>query len=159
MIAARLALGPFPAHVNGLYIKAGSGNSAEERAVELKDLLDLHEKLETRINAYWTYWSVAILAMGGWLFTSGRGLSHGQEIALAIGAAVFFLANLGVLWSATRLVTGVRDEIRMKSKAATFGSPRLAAAFAQDDMAFRLQLTLVLHLAIDAVVLWAILAR
>ena len=127
--------------------------------MELKDLLDLHEKLETRINAYWTYWSVAILAMGGWLFTSGRGLSHGQEIALAIGAAVFFLANLGVLWSATRLVTGVRDEIRMKSKAATFGSPRLAAAFAQDDMAFRLQLTLVLHLAIDAVVLWAILGR
>jgi hypothetical protein len=30
--------------------------------VELKDLLDLHEKLENRVNAYWTYWSVAALA-------------------------------------------------------------------------------------------------
>ena len=55
--------------------------------MELKDLLDLHEKLETRINAYWTYWSVAILAMGGWLFTSGKGLSHGEAIALAIGSS------------------------------------------------------------------------
>ena len=127
--------------------------------MELKDLLDLHEKLETRINAYWTYWSVAILAMGGWLFASGKSLSHREDVALAIGASVFFLANLGVLWSATRLVTGVRDEIRMKSKAVAFASPRLATAFAQDDMAFRLQLTVVLHLAIDAVVLWAIFSR
>jgi len=127
--------------------------------VDLKDLLDLHEKLETRINAYWTYWSVAILAMGGWLFASGKVLSPAQGTALAIGAAVFFLANLGVLWSATRLVTGVRDEIRLKSKAATFGSPKLVAVFADDDMAFRLQFTVVLHLAIDAVVLWVLLAR
>ena len=127
--------------------------------MDLKDLRDLHEKLETRINAYWTYWSVAILVMGGWLFAAGKDLGQGQAVALAIGASVFFLANLGVLWSATKLVTGVRDEIRLKSKAATFASPRLAAAFADDDMAFRLQLTVVLHVAIDAVVLWALLAR
>jgi len=127
--------------------------------VELKDLLDLHEKLETRINAYWTYWSIAILAIGGWLFTSGKSLTETQAIGVAIGAAVFFLANLGVLWPATKLAIGVRDEIRLKSKTLEFNSTKLAAAFAEETLAFRLQLTLVLHLVIDGVVLWALLKR
>jgi hypothetical protein len=127
--------------------------------VELKDLLDLHEKLETRINAYWTYWSVAILALGGWLFTSGKTLSGSQSLGVAIGAVVFFLANLGVLWSATRLVIGVREEVALKSQSLTLSSTRLAAAFRDASPAWRLELTLVLHLAIDAVALWALLAR
>ena len=127
--------------------------------MELKDLLDLHEKLETRINAYWTYWSIAILAIGGWLFTSGKVLTAGQSVGVAIGAAVFFLANIGVLWPATRLAIGVRDEIRLKSGAATFSSARLAAAFAEDTLVLRLQLTIVLHLVIDGVVLWALLTK
>jgi len=127
--------------------------------MELKDLLDLHEKLETRINAYWTYWSIAILAIGGWLFTSGKTLTTGQSIGVALGASVFFLANIGVLWPATKLAIGVRDEIRLKSKAATFSSARLAAAFAEDTLALRLQLTIVLHLVIDGVALWALLMK
>lgn len=127
--------------------------------MELKELLDLHEKLESRINAYWTYWSVAIFAIGGWLFSSGKALSSEQALAVSIGAAVFFLANLGVLWPATRLVTGVRDEIRLKADSLAFASPKLTRAFAEDSMALRLQLTFVLHLAVDAVVLWALLTK
>jgi hypothetical protein len=127
--------------------------------MELKDLLDLHEKLESRINAYWTYWSIAILAIGGWLFTSGKTLTTGQAIGVAIGASVFFLANIGVLWPATKLAIGVRDEIRLKAKAATFGSAKLAAAFAEDTLVLRLQLTIGLHLVIDGVALWALLTK
>jgi hypothetical protein len=127
--------------------------------MELKDLLDLHEKLETRINAYWTYWSIAILAIGGWLFSSGRSLTTGQSIGVAIGASVFFLANIGVLWPATKLAIGVRDEIRLKSAAATFSSAKLAGAFGEDTLVGRLQLTIVLHLVIDGVALWALLMK
>ena len=127
--------------------------------MELKDLLDLHEKLETRINAHWTYWSIAILAIGGWLFTSGKSLTETQAIGVAIGAAVLFLANLGVLWPATKLAIGVRDEIRLKSKKIEFNSSKLTAAFGEDTLAFRLQFTIVLHLVIDGVVLWALLKR
>jgi hypothetical protein len=127
--------------------------------MELKDLLDLHEKLESRINAYWTYWSIAILAIGGWLFTSGKTLTTGQAIGVAIGASVFFLANIGVLWPATKLAIGVRDEIRLKAKAATFASAKLAAAFAEDTLVLRLQLTIGLHLVIDGVALWALLTK
>lgn len=124
--------------------------------MELKELLDLHEKLESRINAYWTYWSVAIFAIAGWLFSGKQTLTSEQSAGIAIGAAMFFAANLGVLWPATRLVTGVRDEIRLRARQTHFLSTKLAGAFAEDSLAFRLQLTFVLHVVVDAVVLWAL---
>lgn len=68
--------------------------------MELKDLLDLHEKLESRINAYWSYWSVAIFAISGWLFSGRQTLSQDQAIGVSIAVMVFFFANLGVLWPA-----------------------------------------------------------
>ena len=125
--------------------------------MELKDLLDLHEKLESRINAYWTYWSVAIFAIAGWLFSGKQSLLPEQAIGISIAASVFFFANLAVLWPATRLATGVRDEIRLKAKEMRFLSQRLASAFTEESLVFRLQLTVFLHLAVDCVVLWALL--
>jgi hypothetical protein len=124
--------------------------------MELKDLLDLHEKLESRINAYWTYWSVAIFTIAGWLLSGKQSLSREQTIGIVIAMVVFFLANLSVLWSITRLATAVRDEIRLKTQEVSFLSERLGAAFAEDAFVFRLQLTVILHLVIDCVVLWAL---
>lgn len=127
--------------------------------MELKDLLDLHEKIESRINAYWTYWSVAIFAIAGWLFSEKRSLSAREAMGVSIAVMVFFAANLGVLLPATRLATGLRDEIRLKTKEVRFASAKLAEAFAEDSLAFRLQLTFALHLAVDAVVLGILLSR
>jgi len=125
--------------------------------MELKELLDLHEKLESRINAYWTYWSVAIFAIAGWLFSGKQSLEPEQAIGIAIAMIVFFSANLGVLWPATRLVTGIRDEIRLKAQKLSFESTKLTQAFAENRLTFRLQLTFVLHVVVDCVVLWALL--
>jgi hypothetical protein len=125
--------------------------------MELKDLIDLNEKLESRINAYWTYWSAAIFATAGWLLSRGQSMSRDQAIGIAVAVMVFFFANLGVLWPATRLATGVRDEVRLKTRELNFLSEKLSAAFAEDGVAFRLQLTVALHLAVDCVVLWALL--
>lgn len=124
--------------------------------MEYKELFDLHEKLETRINAYWTYWSVAVIAMGGWLFSGKSGLNGGSAAVVAVGATAFFLCNLAVLWQATQLVVGVRDEIRLRSAALSFASQQLRAALSKDDLQFRLQITVLLHLVIDAVVLWSL---
>lgn len=124
--------------------------------MDFKDLLDLHEKLETRINAYWTYWSVAVFAIGGWLFSGKSELDERQALGVAIGAGVFFLANLGVLWPATKWSTGVRDEIRLKSQDLNLLSGHLRDAFARQELKFRLQLTVALHLVVDIVVLNAL---
>ena len=124
--------------------------------MELKELFDIQEKLESRINAYWTYWSVAIFAIGGWLFSGKQSLSQQQSLAIAIGVSAFFLANLGVLWPATRLVIGIRDEIRLRANECDFLSLKLSQAFTKNSLAFRLELTLILHIVVDLVLLWAL---
>ena len=124
--------------------------------MDLKELLDLHEVIESRINAYWTYWSVAIIAVAGWLFSNETPLPKQPLLQIAIAIGVFFLANLVVLWNATSLVTGFRDEIRLKASHTNFESPKLAQALKNDPLVFRLPLTLALHLIIDVIVLLAI---
>ncbi|MCX7098901.1 MAG: hypothetical protein NTV43_13445 [Methylococcales bacterium] len=124
--------------------------------MDLKDLFDLHEKLETRINAYWTYWSIAVFAVGGWLFSGKLGLLPLEAKGVSLGTMVFFSCNLAVLWQATKLVLGIRDEIRLKSKEKLFASTYLQNALSEDGLKFRLQITLALHVIIDGVVIWAL---
>jgi glycerol-3-phosphate acyltransferase PlsY len=125
--------------------------------VELKDLLDLHEKLESRVNAYWTYWSVAVVAIGGWLFSGRQELSGTHAVAVSIGVTAFFLCNLGVLCATTKLLIGVRDEIAVRSRQQSFASPKLTVALAEGTMRFRMELTVVMHLVIDAIVIGMLL--
>lgn len=124
--------------------------------MELKELLDIHEKIESRINAYWTYWSVAIFAIAGWLFADKDTLPLEHAIGISLAVMTFFFANLGVLLPATRLAMGIRDEIRLTTKDINFLSRNLTTEFARNTFSFRLQLTCFLHLAVDSVVLWAV---
>ncbi len=127
------------------------------KSMNLKDLFDLHEKLEVRVNAYWTYWSVVILAVGGWVFSKNANLTSAGLLAVTCGVAVFFVCNLAVLWPATKLVVGLRDEIRIKSGSDVFDSVLLTKALASEDgLRFRLLATGLLHLAVDCVVIYAL---
>ncbi|HMS65910.1 MAG TPA: hypothetical protein PKD83_11740 [Ignavibacteria bacterium] len=117
--------------------------------MDIKELFDLQEKLESRINAYWTYWSLAVFAITGWLFSSKYSFTLLQSTLISLGAAIFFICNLAVLWQSTKLVTAIRDEIRLMSKEKQFKSSMLMDFLIKDDLRFRLQITLVLHLAID----------
>lgn len=127
--------------------------------MDLKELFDLHEKLEARINSYWTYWSVAVLALGGWVFSGKQAFPIEQAFAIALAMTVFFLCNLGVLFPTTRLVIGVRDEIRLVARDKPFTSELLRHALAVDGFRYRLQITVILHLVIDCVAIWALLAH
>jgi len=126
--------------------------------MELKELLDYQEKLESRVNAYWTYWSVAVFAIAGWRFADKSQLSAPQTLGVAVGVMVFFCANLGVLYPATKLVAAVRDEIRRKLQSSPDGvGPRLTQALSGDIGQTRLALTVSLHLAVDFCLLFVLL--
>jgi len=119
--------------------------------MNLIEAFDLKEKLETRINAYWTYWSVAIFAVGGWIFAENGNVGSHKTL-LIVGVIVFFLSNLGVLWPATKLITGLQDEIRIKSKGSNIDSDKLKGILRSSSSKVRLEITLFLHIAVDVLV-------
>lgn len=117
--------------------------------MDIKALLDVYERLEQRINAYWTYWSVAIFALGGWLFSGGGGVAPHQKLPVVIALSIFFLANLGVLLAATRLAIAVLDEVAIKVQANPELGSSLRSALLAANMPYRVALTLLLHLGVD----------
>ena len=58
--------------------------------MSLKELLDLSEKLEDRISSYWNFYTIAVLAVGGWLFTAKPQLETVSAVVLTIVLIVFF---------------------------------------------------------------------
>ncbi|MCW8330949.1 hypothetical protein MD588_19325 [Photobacterium sp. SDRW27] len=124
----------------------------------LSELFDLREKIESRVNQYWTYWSVSIFAVCGWMFTDATAKPDGPtSILIAIGLMAFFTANLSVLKTATELAMSVKEEIALKASDANFLSETFTTVLMKSDIKFRVQLTIALHLAVDLVLLFALL--
>ncbi len=127
--------------------------------MNLIELFDLKEKLETRINRYWTYWSVAILAIAGWVF-AGDIDNIIQRILIVIGATTFFISNLTVLWTATKLVIGLQDEIKLKSITHEIKSDKLRDNIQNTNSKNRMKITWILHIVVDiSVIVLVLLAK
>lgn len=128
--------------------------------MSLFELFDLREKIESRVNQYWTYWSISIFAVCGWIFAeSSKGLDPISYILISLGMLVFFIANISVLKTSTELAMSITDEIALKVAADKFHSQKLNETLLKEDMKYRVNLTIVMHLVIDLVMLFALLTR
>lgn len=125
-------------------------------ALSLKDALDLYEKVETRANAYWTYWPIVVLGIAGWVFSNSHAVRPAHVPLVMLGAGVFFIANLAVVTHATRLAQVLWMHADTLAQSADPPSP-LTRALA-GGMRGRLPLTVALHLTVDALAL-LLLAR
>lgn len=127
----------------------------------LVELFDLGEKVESRVNQYWTYWSVAIFATGGWLFSeSADQMDKMSAVLVVLGLSVFFFANLSVLYVATRFAMSVREEISViEAKIGAIQSAALRKVVHKQDMPFRLGLTFAMHICVDLVVVAIVLSK
>lgn len=84
--------------------------------MELKELLDLYEKLESRINSYWNFYTIVILAVLG-VFARSE-LSGSKLFFVVLVLSCFFLGNLTVIAAVFRQIGSVASEIA-KTAAAT----------------------------------------
>lgn len=125
-------------------------------ALSFKDLLDLVEKLETRVNAYWNFYTVVTIAAGGWLLTRTADFTLAQGLLLMAGLACFYAANLAMIRGATRLIVAAGQEVRARAANLDFSSPAFQITLRQDLLPGRLPASYILHLAVDAAILTAI---
>lgn len=125
----------------------------------LAELFTLKETVETRVNQYWTFWSISIFAVCGWLYTdSAQALKKEDAALIALGLMVFFVANLSVLVNATRFVLAIHDEICTQAN-----NSHVSLAFKQKlpqgHLSTRLQLTVVLHIIIDLALISSVIVK
>ena len=116
----------------------------------LKDLLDLLEKLEGRVNSYWNFYSIVVFATAGWLINKDIALAPQAAIAIAVGLSAFFVVNLSVIYHAGRRIAAVEDEVRLCASAPSAVSSPLFHEYLQKlSIPHRSRYTFVFHLVLD----------
>lgn len=126
---------------------------------EVNELLNTIEKIESRVNLYWNFYTVVILATGGWLFSSKTIFSQSECIALSIGISMFFLANFSVMRAATKRVVALEFELNEVSSTNSFKTVELKTELSDCSMPGRLAASYVLHIIVDVIVIFAIWSK
>ncbi|HGS5202321.1 TPA: hypothetical protein ACMDUI_004708, partial [Vibrio parahaemolyticus] len=128
----------------------------KEFSMTFSELFSCRESVESRVNQYWTFWSVAVFAVCGWLFSGEQPKFSPEEAWLIVlGLAVFFAANLSVIYSATKVSILLHDEMCRQATSEDL-SDSFKSRFRDGKVKFRLEFTVVMHVIVD-VALFAII--
>jgi hypothetical protein len=121
-----------------------------------KALLDMIEKLESRVNAYWNFFSVVAIAISGWLITAKATFTIADSVALTMAVIVFFGANFAVIRAATMRLVALDAELNATAATESFATEALRRNLSMPSMPGRLAGSVLLHLAVDVAVLYLI---
>jgi hypothetical protein len=119
----------------------------------LKDLLDLLDKLESRVNTYWNFYSVAVFATVGWLVSKDECFSRTAASAIAAGLVAFFAANLSVIHHAEARILAIESEIQQKDWSSIIVSGLFLHRLKTISIPKRSLFSKLFHIVIDAAVL------
>ena len=100
----------------------------------IKAVFEIIEKLESRINTYWNFYTVAVIAVIGWLISSKTQFTETQVIYLTIAMSMFFAANFSIMRAATKRVISFEMELNILSKESEFLSNALKEELSNNSM-------------------------
>ena len=126
---------------------------------EISQIIDIIGNLESRINSYWNFYVVVVLAIIGWLMSSKVPFTTDQGIALALAVILFFAANFLILRATTKRVVAFEDELNCLSANCDFHSIILKNELSRPSLKRRLSASYLLHATVDIAVIYAIWSK
>ena len=125
----------------------------------IESIVEIMEKFETRINAYWNFYFILVLATIGWLMSSRTPFTTSQAIALTIALCMFFITSYFMIHAATKRTLAFEDELNLLLKYIELNSSVLKSELSATSIRYRLIATGVLHGIIDIAVIYAIWSK
>ncbi|MFN6188226.1 MAG: hypothetical protein ACK460_19445 [Microcystis sp.] len=128
---------------------------------KIKDIIEVADKLESRVSSYWNFYTVAVVAIIGWLVSSKKdfSLSYSQALVATIVCIGFFIANFYGIRAATKRVIAVESELNALAKKTEFESALLKKELSHSSSTLQLISSSVLQVSVDIIVLIAIWTR
>ena len=126
---------------------------------KIKDIIEVADKLESRVSSHWNFYTVAVVAIIGWLVSSQISLSYSQALVVTIVCIVFFIANFHAMRAATKRVIAVESELNALAKKTEFESALLKKELSHSSSTLQLISSSVLQVSVDIIVLIAIWTR
>ena len=123
----------------------------------IPQLLSVIEHLEIRLNGYWNFFGIAVIATAGWMFTAAPSFSFLNGIILMVVLAAFLFGNLLAIMAGNRRSTALEREVMAIAKTSDFESPELKKELSRSFIPGRGFLLALLHIIIDVgllIVVW-----
>lgn len=119
--------------------------------MSIKDAIDLLFAARERIDFYWNFYVVVVVAVVGWIVTRKEILSRPGKILVSVAYVVAAVTNLAGLYASYTLAESLRNDIlRM-----TVGSPLTDTRIllAQHSYLSQRMIAFVVHAAVGATIL------
>lgn len=126
---------------------------------KIKDLIEVIDKLESRVSSNWNFYTIVVVAIIGWLVSSQISFSFSQVLVVTIVCISFFIANFYAMRAATKRVIAVESELNALARKTEFESVLLKKELSHSSSSLQLISSSVLHISVDIIVLIAIWAR
>jgi hypothetical protein len=130
-----------------------------EPTISLKDLLDLVEKIETRINSYWNFYTVVLIAIGGWIVSNNNTINPLRAIGISAALGAFFWANYKFIKVNENRLIAVESEIKSVAKVSEIKSEKFRDFLLDSSIPNRQKLSGRLHFSIDIIVIFLVLYK
>ncbi len=125
-----------------------------ERIMKINEIIEIIEKLETRNNSYWNFYTIVIIAICGWVLSQkSEGISQNSGYAIMFGKALFDFMNLSVIYGTTSRIVAFESELIVAAKNEPSIGPKLKEHLTKPFLEHRLKFTILTHLFMDIAVL------
>jgi lysylphosphatidylglycerol synthetase-like protein (DUF2156 family) len=127
--------------------------------MSISELFTLLETVESRVNNYWNFYTIVILALVSVLMAQGANLSQAEAPFIALVVLVFFLGNFGVISLGEARILALEAEIEARRDEANPQSPELRRYLSRLSIPRRRLFSGILHGVVDLAVVLLIFFR
>lgn len=126
---------------------------------EIKLLIEIIDKLESRCNVYASYYQVIVVAIVGWIITSKITFTFVQALIVTLGVLSFLIVNFYFLRAATKRVIAAENELNLLARKTEFNSSLWRNELSYPSIPSRLNSTYIIHISIDILIIFVIWTR
>jgi hypothetical protein len=121
--------------------------------MEIRDIADLFIEATGKIEFYWNFYTVTVLALIGWLVSTDKVLRPGLKSLITVGYLVFALMNVLGLWGSYTFAEALRQDLLIAAEAAPDTLENARAVLSQHSYDNQKILALFIHAVLGAFVL------
>lgn len=121
--------------------------------MELKDIVQLFITVTTRVDFYWNFYVVTLLALIGWMFSTKKPMTTHLKLLITVGYIVFVSMNLVGLWGSYTFAEALRNDLLSTTNLKPDEFKNTRVVLAESSFLAQRSVTLVIHAIVGAVVL------
>lgn len=124
--------------------------------MDTKDIAELFVTATGKIEFYWNFYTVTVLALIGWLVSTEKALAPRVKVLITVGYLAFVFMNVVGLYGSYTFAEALREDLLLSVKATPDVLKNAQEVLSHRSFKGQKQLVLAIHVLVGAFVLFAV---